>query len=653
MAETGCLVIGLQGDEVSITGDIGRITGNRLAMMYLRRNTKHEVIGEDSILIKEVKSLDSVMPHIKALAKYAQCEIRLSDEANNELQDYGERERRFAEFSQKAYDIRENRPVIAEFKEFEESLIEHMPNRRLYQLQMLSAYHMAFAQNACNFSVPGAGKTSVVYGAYAYLHSLPPEHPKYVDRLLIIGPLSSFGPWEGEYQECFGRPVRSVRLVGGMSRDDKSIYLHGRDTAELTLTSYQSVVSVKDALKFFIARNKVMVVLDEAHKVKNTQGAITAVSTLELASHAVSRIVLTGTPAPNGYEDLYNLFRFIWPDRNVISYSLSQLKNMSHTQDDARIPDMIRRISPFFIRVRKSDLGIPPAQYKEIRVPMSDSQRAIYDVIERRTMQSLADGQESPYIQRVRQARLVRLLQAATNPGLLTLPMISWDDNGEPLVESDEDKAFIREIRAFIKDELPNKFHAAADIVEKIINSGGKVVIWASFIKNIERMKVCLASRGINTRELYGATPVEGDDNSAELENRTREAIVREFNSPHSSFNVIIANPFAVAESISLHKGCHNAIYLERSFNAAHFIQSKDRIHRYGLAPDTVTTYYYLISENSIDETVNDRLGLKERRLNEIMESMPIPLFDNVLESGGLDDVKAILRDYERRAKAI
>lgn len=35
------------------------------------------------------------------------------------------------------------------------------------------------------------------------------------------------------------------------------------------------------------------------------------------------------------------------------------------------------------------------------------------------------------------------------------------------------------------------------------------------------------------------------------------------------------------------------------------------------------------------------------------MESMPIPLFDNVLESGGIDDVKAILRDYEARAKKI
>ena len=37
-----------------------------------------------------------------------------------------------------------------------------MPCRTLYDLQMLSAYHMAFSQNACNFSVPGAGKTSAL-----------------------------------------------------------------------------------------------------------------------------------------------------------------------------------------------------------------------------------------------------------------------------------------------------------------------------------------------------------------------------------------------------------------------------------------------------------------------------------------------------------
>lgn len=512
---------------------------------------------------------------------------------------------------------------------------------------------MAFAQNSCNFSVPGAGKTSVVYGAYAYLKNLPATNPKHVDKLLIIGPLSSFGPWENEYQECFGRKVESMRLIGGVSRNQKSQYLHGLNTAELTITSYQSVISIKDDLRFFLAHNKVMVVLDEAHKIKNTHGAITASSTMELAELAISRIVLTGTPAPNGYEDLYNLFRFIWPDRNVISYNIAQLANMSSNPDDERVPDLIKNISPFFIRVKKSDLNIPPAVYKEIIVPMSDSQRAIYDAIENKLMDSF-DDEDTPYLKKIRQAKMIRLMQAATNPELLKYSLVGFtDENGDAIAESEEDSLFISNILQFVTNETPAKFNRAVELVQDIISDGGKVVIWASFIRNIERMSQCLKDKGIASKTLYGATPVETAADENEFLMETRESIVREFNSDNSSFNVIIANPFAVAESISLHKKCHNAIYLERSFNAAHFIQSKDRIHRYGLPKDTITTYYYLISESSIDETINSRLILKETRLNQIMESMPIPLFDNSLEEGGLDDIKAIINDYAQRTKKI
>lgn len=513
---------------------------------------------------------------------------------------------------------------------------------------------MAFAQNSCNFSVPGAGKTSVVYGAFAYLRSLPANDPKHVDKLLIIGPLSSFGPWENEYKECFGVKPSATRLIGSMNKDQKSIYLHGIDTSIITLTSYQSVVSIKEDLKFFIAHNKVMVVLDEAHKIKNTQGAITAESTKELADKAVSRVVLTGTPAPNGYEDLYNLFRFIWPDRDIISYSVAQLNNMSQSSDDARVSDLINKIAPFFIRVRKSDLGIPAATFEEVVVPMSESQRNLYDVLEERTMAGLNSEEDSLYLRKLRQAKIIRLMQLATNPSLLKQSLGNvYDENGNPIQESDEDKAFISEISQFTADEIPPKFIKAADIAEDIIKKGGKAVIWVNFIKNILDLKDYLNSRGIATRELYGATPVEDSSSDTETSTFTREAIVQEFNSDNSSFNVILANPFAVAESISLHKKCHNAIYVERSFNAAHFIQSKDRIHRFGLPAGTETHYYYLISERSIDETINSRLKLKETRLNEIMESMPIPLFDNVLADGGSEDIKAILKDYAQRAKTI
>lgn len=653
MADAGILSIKSMDKGFAIQGDTVKILQNRFAMMYLRRNLHHSVSGAD-IIIEDVTNINTIMSHVSVLAKYGKCEIRFDENVSEEIKAYEDREQNFADFSKKAKDIRENHPVVSEFEDFKESLIENMQARRLYTLQMLSAYHMAFAQNACNFSVPGAGKTSVVYGAYAYLKHLAESNPKHVDKLLIIGPLSSFGPWENEYQECFGRKVKSMRLIGGLSKEKKSLYLHGIDTCELTITSYQSVISIKDDLRFFLSRNKVMVVLDEAHKIKNTQGAITAASTMELAKLAVSRVVLTGTPAPNGYEDLYNLFKFIWPDRDIISYNVAQLSNMSANSDDDRVPDLIERISPFFIRVKKSDLNIPPATYKEIPVSMSETQRVVYDAIENKVMQSFDEDNDSPYLRKIRQAKMIRLMQVATNPELLRQSLNGVvDEEGNSIVESKEDNTFISNILQFVGNEIPNKFTKACEIVKDIISQGGKVVIWASFIRNIEMMSQCLSDMGIPSKSLYGATPVETADDEVESQIETREFIVREFNSDNSSFNVIIANPFAVAESISLHKKCHNAIYLERSFNAAHFIQSKDRIHRYGLPEGTITTYYYLISENSIDETINSRLQLKENRLNQIMESMPIPLFDNNLEEGGIDDIKAIIYDYAQRAKKI
>lgn len=649
----GNLFISSEGKTLLIKGDTAKVLQNKFAKLYLRRNLSYNI--EDGLIrLNGDMDVSKLMNHVSILAKYANCSVVYDANINKDIKDFRKEEEEFVYFSKEALDIRNNHPNINDFNKFKDVLLKYMPKRTLYPLQMLSAYHMAFAQNECNFSVPGAGKTSIVYGAFAYLHSLPSESPKHVDYLLVIGPLSSFGSWENEYQECFGKKPNSMRLIGGMSKEQKSIYLHGINIADLTLTSYQSVISMRDDLIFFVKKNKVMVILDEAHKIKNTEGAITASSTLSIAPFAKSRIILTGTPAPNGYEDLYNLYKFIWPQKDIISYTVGQLQNMTKNEGDERIPDLINKISPFFIRIRKSDLHIPPATSQVIKVEMSETQRSIYDTIERRVMTSLEDGEDSPYLRKIKQAKLIRLMQVSTNPELIRQPLSEiYNDDGVAYIESDEDKFFLSNIKQFISEEIPNKFKVAATITKKIIKEGGRVVIWATFIKNIEKMKVYLNSLGIPTRELYGATPVEGSDSKDYAEEQTRESIVREFNSETSSFNVVLANPFAVAESISLHKKCHNAIYLERSFNAAHFIQSKDRIHRYGLPQNTKTTYYFLVSANSIDETIDERLKKKEERLDEIMESMPIPLFDNVLKEGGIEDIKAIISDYEKRAKKI
>ena len=80
-------------------------------------------------------------------------------------------------------------------------------------------------------------------------------------------------------------------------------------------------------------------------------------------------------------------------------------------------------------------------------------------------------------------------------------------------------------------------------------------------------------------------------------------------------------------------------------------MQSKDRIHRYGLKTGTITNYYYVLSSDTIDETINTRLTEKEQRMTEIMESMPIPLFNNICDDLGDDDIKALIKDYVRRTK--
>ena len=68
----------------------------------------------------------------------------------------------------------DNIELVRNFKDFKE-VLERQFVRKLYPLQMLSAFHMAFSQHSCNFAVPGSGKTSIVYGAYAYLKSLPKD----------------------------------------------------------------------------------------------------------------------------------------------------------------------------------------------------------------------------------------------------------------------------------------------------------------------------------------------------------------------------------------------------------------------------------------------------------------------------------------------
>jgi SNF2 family DNA or RNA helicase len=654
--------------EFILKGATQEIVNNRRLKFYLFNTLNAKIVENGSITIGyNEKEKEQLLKNIQETLDAYEISQADSVEIKEVLVDYYKEKENFREFSQKARKIWDNIVNEKDFSAFKTILENSFPKRRLYPQQLLASFHLAFSQNACNFSVPGAGKTSIVYGAYTYLKSLPESDPKKINKLLIIGPLSSFGPWEDEFEECFGYRTRSKRLSGGISKEERDRYLLSIDPSEempeLTLMSYQSVSYNLNNLYHFLQRkgDKTMVVLDEAHKIKNVDGGIWAQSVLSIAQYCKSRVILTGTPVPNGYEDIYNLYEFIWPKKEIINYNIFQLKEMSSKPYDPRIETLISDISPFFIRIKKKDildpLIFPIKEESPTYVEMGKIQREIYEFIENKYISYFTEN--DPFVSastELTKARFIRLMQVAINPALLRQPLENYfKDQGLSNELYIDDSNILNKILEYKKlEDIPPKFVKAKELIQMLLAKKEKVIVWATFIQNVKEFQQYLKESGIESRCLIGETPVERDDiNMDEVE--TREKIIKAFHNPESSFKVIIANPFAVAESISLHKACHNAVYLERTFNAGNFIQSKDRIHRVGLEPGVITHYYYILSKDSIDETIHTRLIGKEKRMLELIENQDIPLISQNMnyDIDLKDDIKAIIRDYVRRSAKI
>ena len=66
-------------------------------------------------------------------------------------------------------------------------------------------------------------------------------------------------------------------------------------------------------------------------------------------------------------------------------------------------------------------------------------------------------------------------------------------------------------------------------------------------------------------------------------------------------------------------KVCSNAIYLERNYNGAQFMQSMDRIHRLGMKQDTKVVYHCIIGKRTIDEKIDERLWEKWADINDAL----------------------------------
>ena len=240
---------------------------------------------------------------------------------------------------------------------------------------------------------------------------------------------------------------------------------------------------------------------------------------------------------------------------------------------------------------------------------------------------------------------MIRLLQAASNPTLLS--QHSQEFEVPPLTA--DGTSLVELIEKYSQFEVPAKFEAAISLTEKLLSEGKKVLLWTSFVHNIKMLETSL--KGINHYSIHGAIP---KDDSEDLDNRERR--IHEFKTTKKP-SVLIANPAACAESISLHEACHDAIYLDRTFNCGQYIQSMDRIDRISSAPQ-IANYHILIAKNTIDQTINEKLNEKFETMKKVLEEeIPIGTFDvegyemEQTESEEKADFDATVADVKRFLK--
>ena len=615
----GRLVLEAQFSDPSVARSL---RGPLLAFVIVERR-------DSAVVFDRIENTVEAIGYLKSAAEQANLELTLGSELEAAMSSYGEEKARLEEALREDASPNPVLPVPGFRSELE--LLPH---------QVRGVQRALRVGNFAEFSVQGAGKTMAVLAVFAHWHANGE-----VDRLLVIGPVSSFQPWEDEIRRCFGDDLVVLRWTGSAAARTRMVPAYRR--SNVVLCSYDTARRDVPMLAEQLRMSPTALVLDESHYIKNFEIGARGAAMLELAPHAEKRLILSGTPAPHSLLDLYPQFAFLWPGAKdeLIGTPQEYLTRLSRSPKPPE--DLRRTLSPFFHRTSQSELGLPePTTHAEV-IPTTSlprGQARVISLLENKLAveaRNLPSNMDRELLSQWRKARIVRLLQAASNPALLSTSEDMPRDSRATF-----DFSELAPIIAEFRDGTVRsaKIEWAVEKSRALIASGRKVLIWTWWISNIHLLAELL--REFNPLLLYGQIkPYEDSDDTTEV---SRERNVRDFKT-RDDCPLLIANPSACAESISLHQVCHDAIYVDRTYNCGQFLQSLNRIHRIGLPESTTTEYWIPVVDCGVERSVDRRLKQRQLTMFEFLgDDAPVLGVDwqeDTISVDSEDETEAAFRD--------
>ena len=400
-----------------------------------------------------------------------------------------------------------------------------------------------------------------------------------INKVLIIAPKKvAEGTWSKEKDKWnHTKDFRVSLVLGSQQKRIKALSVN----ADLYIINRENIPWLVDYLRndwYFDT-----VVIDESSSFKNSQSK--RFKALKMVLPKINRLIeLTGTPSPNGVEDLWaqiylldqgeRLEKYITHFRN--RYMEPNNRNRSQIFDykvkEGVYDHIINKISDICISMKSEDyLELPDLSYNEIPVVLNDKARKDYDKMERDFVLEIEDAAEE--ITAVNAAALSNKLLQISNGAV-------YDSSG---------------VYTEVHDAKIDSF---LELVESL--QGRSLLVFYNFQHDKERIKKALEKSNLVVRELK--TVQDEDDWNAR------------------KIDILLTHPASAAYGLNLQEGGNHVCWFGLTWNLEHYQQANKRLHRQGQKEKVII--HHLVTQGTRDEDVMRALDSKADVQEEIMQSL-------------------------------
>ena len=390
-------------------------------------------------------------------------------------------------------------------------------------------------------------------------------------RVLVICPISVMGVWERQIKEHLPFFAR-VRLLYGSTKERAKLIrfmLKSPQTSQdWIVVNYEGIWrgSGRDSIEDLLEKwGPDLVICDEAHRLKSN-GAKQSKVAARIGRQATQRLILTGTPITKSPLDVFGEFRFL--DDQVFGSNWYRFKNYYgvwggfgnyQLRGYKHLTELITRVRDNTFRIKKVQaIDLPDKVF--VTVPVELGQKAV-GLYKKMAKQMIIEIEETHATAAIVLTKILRLSQITSG--------------------------FVKTVDGEVKVFDDSKLSACLDLLEDILDSGQKVVIFVRFRKDIERLEESIMQK-------FKQIPLIL---SGSVPHKERDSLIEKFHEDKKA-KVFIAQIQAGSLGISL-TPASVAIFYSLDYSYANYVQAQDRLHRIGQT--SKVTYYHLVVPRTID----------------------------------------------------